>query len=82
VAPGEWVIGDGFFKLADGRLPTKRDFDPVSPNNPVFANSIGGHYAVVNSQAFTVAGITASTPDPVGGIIEKDPESGELTGRL
>ncbi|MBI4517793.1 MAG: amidohydrolase family protein [Deltaproteobacteria bacterium] len=82
VQPGEWVIGDGFFTLTDGRVPTRWDIDPVSPNNPVFLNSIGGHFATANSQALAIAGIDADTPNPVGGIIEKHPETGQPTGRL
>lgn len=77
---GEWIMGDGFFKLEDMRLPTKDDLDPVSPDNPVFLNSMGGHYGAANSEALRIAGIDADTPDPVGGIIEKDETSGEPNG--
>lgn len=68
--PTEWVIGDGFFKLE--RMPTRYDLDPVSPDNPVFLNSLGGHYGSANSKALEEAGIDSTTPDPVGGIIERD----------
>ena len=80
--PGEWVIGDGFFRLEDMRLPTRWDLDPVSPDNPVFLNSQGGHYGSANSMALAIAGIDASTPDPVGGIIQKDTLTGEPDGVL
>ncbi len=79
-APGEWVMGDGFFKLEDMRLPNKWDLDPVSPDNPVFLNSMGGHYGACNSNALEIAGIDASTADPEGGIIERDSLTGEPTG--
>ena len=78
--PGEWVIGDGFFQLEDMRLPTKWDLDPVSPDNPVFLNSQGGHYGSANSKALEIAGIDATTPDPLGGIIERDETTGEPNG--
>lgn len=78
--PGEWIIGDGFFKLEDMNLPNKYDLDPVSPNNPVFLNSLGGHYGSANSEAMRIAGIDINTPDPVGGIIEKDSTTGEPNG--
>ena len=70
VQPGEWIIGDGFFKLE--RMPTRYDLDPVSPDNPVFLNSLGGHYGTANSKALEIAGIDSSTLDPVGGLIERD----------
>ncbi|MBN1996681.1 amidohydrolase family protein [candidate division KSB1 bacterium] len=79
---GEWIMGDGFFKLEDMRLPTKYDMDPISPENPVFLNSMGGHYGCANSKALEIAGITAETPDPVGGIIERDSTTGEPNGVL
>ena len=79
---GEWIIGDGFFKLEDMRMPTKWDLDPVSPNNPVFLNSQGGHYGSANSEALRIAGIDSSTSNPVGGIVEKDSVTGEPNGRF
>jgi predicted amidohydrolase YtcJ len=80
--PGDWIIGDGFFKLEDFRLPTRWDLDPVSPNNPVFLNSQGGHYGTANSKAFEIAGIDSSTPDPVGGIVQRDSITGIPDGIL
>ena len=80
VEPGEWINGDGFFNL--DRFPTKYDLDPISPDNPVFLNSMGGHFGSANSAALNAAGITAETPDPVGGIIERDSLTGEPTGVL
>ncbi len=79
---GEWVIGDGFFKLDDMIIPTKWDLDPISPNNPVFLNSLGGHYGSANSMALDIAGVTDTTQSPVGGFIEKDSITGEPNGRL
>ena len=80
--PGEWIIGDGYFKLEDMRMPTKWDLDPVSPENPVFLNSQGGHYGTTNTAALEIAGIDSSTQDPVGGIIERDSITGEPNGIL
>jgi predicted amidohydrolase YtcJ len=80
---GEWVRNSGIWndtKLTDKRNPTRFDIDPVSPNNPVFLDR--GHMAVVNTEALRVLGITKDTPNPPGGTFEKDPKTGELTGRL
>jgi predicted amidohydrolase YtcJ len=42
----------------------------------------GGHACVVNSRALDLAGINRDTPDPEGGIIEKDSVTGQPTGVL
>ncbi|UCE08114.1 MAG: amidohydrolase family protein, partial [bacterium] len=78
--PGEWIMGDGFFMLE--RLPTRDDLDPVSPENPVMLQSLGGHYGSCNSKALEIAGVDKDTPDPVGGIIERDSLTGEPNGVL
>ncbi|MGC9358011.1 MAG: amidohydrolase [Anaerolineae bacterium] len=75
---GEWLQGY-FLVLSEGGLPTRHDLDPVSLNHPVWILQQGGHYGSANSLALQIAGITAATPDPVGGVIERD-ASGEPTG--
>lgn len=81
---GEWVQASSAWHeslLEEGRLPTRSDLDPVSPDNPVFIPR-GGHVAVANSAALELAGITADTEDPEGGIIVRDEETDEPTGVL
>jgi predicted amidohydrolase YtcJ len=87
--PGEWIIGEGWDEgyldecLADSnRKPSKEDLDKVAPNNPVVLTEYSGHRSWVNSKTLEKAGITHDTPNPVGGEISKDPESGEPTGLL
>jgi predicted amidohydrolase YtcJ len=83
-APGEWVttalIGEPAINhlLKEGRYPTCRDLDPVSPDNPVCIVSF--HVLIVNSCALRLADIDRNTPDPDGGRIDMDPETGEPTG--
>lgn len=82
-APGEWVRARAGWHesvLAEGRLPTRGDLDPVSPHNPVYLPR-GVHVATVNSAALAAAGITRDIPDPDGGVIVRD-ASGEPTGVL
>jgi predicted amidohydrolase YtcJ len=82
-APGEWITNSGIWVVADikeKRNPTRFDLDPVSPSNPVFLNH--GHMGVVNTAAMKILGISKETPDPPGGTIDRDPKTGELTGRL
>ncbi len=78
---GEWITGYGWSEdaLAEQRRPTRADLDEAAPRNPVTLTRAGAHSAVVNSLAFELAEITRDTPDPEGGIFEKD-EQGELNG--
>ncbi len=78
---GRWVQGAGWddAKLAEHRYVTRHDLDPASPQNPVYLLHVSGHLAVANSRGLALAGITRETPDPVGGVIERD-ASGEPTG--
>lgn len=80
---GQWVQARAAWHeslLAEERMPTRHDLDPVSPDNPVFIPR-GGHVATTNSRALEAAGITRDTPDPEGGVIVRD-GNGEPTGVL
>jgi predicted amidohydrolase YtcJ len=81
--PGQWIRGAGWddAKLAERRYITRHDLDRVSPNNPVYLVHVSGHLAVANSAALKLAHIVKDTPDPQGGVIERD-QSGEPTGVL
>ncbi len=60
--------------------PTKELIDEVSPDNPVVLSRADGHSVLVNSYVIERSGITKDTPDPFGGEIQRDPETGEPTG--
>ena len=62
-------------------LPTRQLIDPVAPATPVFVNRFDGHMAVANTAALKLAGVTAATPDPPGGVIVRD-AAGNPTGLL
>jgi predicted amidohydrolase YtcJ len=81
--PGEWILGSGWdqTRWADQKYPTRMDLDQAAPNNPVYLDHISGHIAVVNSLALKHAEITADTPNPPGGEIERFAD-GEPTGIL
>jgi len=81
---GEWIRGarEDDYKLAEKRHPTRWELDEASPDNPVVISTVGGHFSIVNSKALELAGITRRTPDPVGGMFDRDPATGELTGGL
>lgn len=81
---GTWLSGRGWdeSKWVEKRYITKKDIDPVSPDNPVNLTRVCGHLTTLNSQALKLAKITKDTPDPPGGKIDKDPVTSEPTGVL
>lgn len=68
--------------LEEKRHPTRAELDTVSTENPVVIIHASGHLAVANSVALAKIGYTKETPDPPGGLIRRDPSTGELTGVL
>ena len=81
---GQWLHGRGWDHTlwAGGDFPTRQDLDRVAPDHPVFLPRKCGHVGWANSRALALAGITADTPDPYGGSIERDPLTGQPTGIL
>jgi predicted amidohydrolase YtcJ len=84
VPKGKWVIGRGWDqnRFAEKRLATRFDLDVVSQENPVIFYHQSGQVCVVNSKALELAGVTKQTTSPPDGAIERDAETGELTGVL
>jgi predicted amidohydrolase YtcJ len=78
----DWIVGDGWY-MADfpGGTPRREDLDAILPHRPVYLENRDGHGAWVNSRALELAGITAATPDPSDGRIERDPD-GSPSGTL
>jgi len=81
---GEWIFGFGYDDtlLAEKRHPTREDLDAASSDHPIFIMHVSGHMLVANSLALELAGIDEHTPNPDGGVIVKDPTTGQLTGLL
>lgn len=78
---GEWVQGGQWDSASLGQKPNRQMLDKLSPDNPVALIDISYHSLWVNSKALELAGITAQTITPEGGVIEKD-ENGVPTGIL
>jgi predicted amidohydrolase YtcJ len=82
--PGQtWLRGFGWnqeiWKL--GRFPTAQELDGAVADRAVWLERVDGHAGWANTKALAAAGITNSTPDPVGGKIIRD-KDGVATGVL
>jgi predicted amidohydrolase YtcJ len=76
-----WIRGRGWhYNAFPGGLPTKEQLDDALPDRPALIDSFDAHSGWANSRALAVAGITRDTPDPTGGEIVRDPQTGEPTG--
>ena len=81
----EGYIGSPFmlnaYQLPDGSNPgpSKEDLDAICPDKPILIHDVSYHAAWVNSKAFEMAGATADTPDPEGGLFYRN-EKGEPSG--
>jgi len=78
---GEWLLGRGWNQNRWHCPPKKEDLDAITQSHPVLLSSVDGHSIWVNSLALKIATITAETPTPKGGEIERD-SHGEPTGIL
>lgn len=80
----EWITGGGWSMavFGPGGSPSRKIIDELVSDRPVFLTSQDGHSGWANSRALEIAGITRDTPNPVDGIIDKDPKTGEPVGSL
>ncbi len=79
-----WITGGGWSVsvFGPGALAPKEIIDAVVPDRPVYLSSSDGHTGWANTKALEAAGITADTPDPLSGRIDRDPATGEAIGSL
>ena len=82
--PGEWILGGDWDheRWPGAPLPRREWIDSVTPHNPVFVNRLDGHMGLANSAALRAARITRATRGIPGGVIVRDPRTGEPTGIL
>jgi len=85
VPPGTWIVGTGSpmqdFRMPEKRFPTRAELDAAAPEHPV-SIGFGAHITIANSRALELAHVTKETEPPGGGALERDPATGELTGKL
>ncbi|MEU8611091.1 amidohydrolase [Actinoplanes sp. NPDC048791] len=69
-----WIVGGGWsMESFPGGVPGRELLDAVAGDRPVYLTNRDHHGAWVNSKALALAGITAATPDPVDGRIDREP---------
>lgn len=74
-----WISGGGWtMNDFPGGVPDRAALDRVVSDRPVFLQSRDGHSAWVNSRALELAGVTAGTPDPVDGRIDRDADGNPI----
>lgn len=80
---GQWLLGRGWnhHQWSTPREPDKHDLDDIVPDHPVMMVRVCGHSVWVNSCALQIAAISADSPDPPGGRIDRN-SAGEPTGLL
>ena len=68
-----WIVASGhsIFTLYEAVRPPREILDDVFPDAPVAILEKTSHSLWINSKALEIAGIDASTPDPIGGHIIK-----------
>ncbi len=69
--PGEWIRGRGWNQndWPGKQFPTEGPLSRAVPEHPVLLERVDGHAVLGNARALQLAGVTAATPDPVGGRI-------------
>ncbi|MCI0846959.1 MAG: amidohydrolase [Chloroflexi bacterium] len=86
---GQWVQG---FKFDDtktdrtasneGRHLYRDDLDAVTTAHPILVAHRAGHVYYMNTAALEAAGFNDETPDPPGGRLGRDPDTGRLNGMI
>ena len=81
---GDWIRAAGYneFYLAEKRHPNRDDLDEVAPHHPVKLVHRSRHACVLNSVALSLIGISKESPEPPGGLIGRDMDSGDPDGLL
>lgn len=78
------VVGFGYdnAQLAELRHPVREDLDVISKEIPIVLVHQSGHIIAVNSKALEIGEISAETPNPQGGVIQRAVGGNEPNGVL
>ena len=67
-------------QLIEQRHPTRHELDAVSTELPILVMHQSGHLAVYNSKALEMVDMGPQTPDPPGGVIEREADGKTPSG--
>lgn len=67
-----WVYLGGANLAAFGAYPTRELLDRIVPDRPLLVVGFDVHSGCLNTKGLEAAGIHADTPDPAGGVYERD----------
>ena len=80
--PEEWLLGGGWdLSLFPDANPNRSMLDAINPDRATVLVGADGHSTWASSRALALAGITAETPNPLDGVIERD-ATGRPSGTL
>ncbi len=84
IPAGAPVIGTGYddSQLVEKRHPTRQELDAVSTDHPIVISHASGHFAVLNSAMLKLVGYAADTPNPPGGVIQREADGKTPNGVL
>jgi len=79
-----WLMGWGYDDslMAEGRHPSRYDLDAISTEKPIMLTHVSGHLMACNSKCLELAGITAESEDPPGGVYQRVGDSQTPNGVL
>ncbi len=82
--PGRWILGGNWDhdRTFAGKLPDAALLDRYVPNRPVCIRRYDGHMSLVNTRTLQLAGITAATAEPAGGVIYRQADGKTPSGVL
>lgn len=78
------ILGFGYddAQIAEKRHPTRQDLDAVSKDVPILLIHQSCHLGTMNTKALELAGLTADTKDPQGGVIRREADGKTPNGVL
>lgn len=69
-------------QLAERRAPNRRELDAVSTAIPIVLTHQSGHLGAYNNKALAMTAITAASPNPAGGVIQRESDGRTPNGVL
>jgi predicted amidohydrolase YtcJ len=78
------ILGFGYddAQIAEKRHPTRQDLDEVSKDVPILLIHQSCHLGAMNTKALELAGLTAESKDPQGGVIRREADGKTPNGVL